>query len=525
MITGKNNIGFELSGEGKKTFSAVNPDNFTEIDNSFFSATADEVEQALAKSEVAFEQYRLTTGKDKADVLEKIADELLALGDVLVQRAVKETGLPEARIIGERGRTVGQLKMFAELVRDGSWIEATIDTGIPGREPLPKPDLRKLLVPIGPVVVFGASNFPLAFSTAGGDTASALAGGNTVIVKAHSSHPGTSELVASAIIEAARKTGMPDGVFSHLQDAGFSVGQQLVTASEVKAVTFTGSFKGGKALFDLANTRKEPIPFFAEMGSTNPIILLPGALKDNPSELAKMIAGSITLGSGQFCTNPGLLIGVDNTLLEPFKQCLGEEISAIASSTMLNKRILDNYEQKKSEAIRQNSVISLSNNSDDSENKGTPLVASVESEVFVTNPKLQEEVFGPYSLVVNCSDRTQLDHVVDQLKGQLTVTIMGTPEDLEEFGNQIEKLKNKAGRIIFNGVPTGVEVCPSMQHGGPFPATTDPRFTSVGTSAIRRFVRPLSFQGWPDHLLPAELQESNPLDIWRLYNNEWTKSN
>ncbi len=524
MITGKNYIGSRLSADGSNTFKAVNPVNFSETTDLFYPASQKEVDEALQKADSAFEQYRLISGNDKARFLDRIAEEILSLGDELVQKAVEESGLPEGRIVGERGRTVGQLKMFAELLREGSWLEASVDTALPDREPVPKPDLRKMLIPVGPVVVFGASNFPLAFSTAGGDTASALAAGNSVIVKAHNSHPGTSELVASAIIKAADETGMPDGVFSHLQDSGFIVGQQLVTAPQIKAVAFTGSFGGGMALLDLAASRKDPIPVFAEMGSINPVILLPGALKDNPQEIARACAGSITLGAGQFCTNPGLIIGVDEILTEPFKKYLGEEISAIAPSTMLNKGILSNYEQKKSEAISQSGVKTISKSPDSSDGSGSPLVAAVDANEFISNPRLHEEVFGPYSLVVNCNTPEQLNEVVEKLEGQLTVSVMGTTLDLDNFKDVIEKLKEKAGRIIFNGMPTGVEVCPSMHHGGPFPATIDSRFTSVGTSAIKRFVRPFTYQSWPDELLPAELQDSNPLGIWRNYNNQWTKT-
>jgi len=524
MINGKNIIGFEYSNEGSETFKAVNPALVTEIDGDFYSATEPEVARAVEKAVIAFDTYASLSGEKKANFLDQIGAEILDLGDELVQRAVQESGLPEARIVGERGRTVGQLNNFANLLREGSWVEASIDTAIPDRSPIPKPDLRKMLIPIGPVVVFGASNFPLAFSTAGGDTASVLAGGNPVIVKAHNSHPGASELVAEAIYKAAEKTGMPDGVFSHLQDKGYSVAQQLVTAEGVKAVAFTGSLRGGKALLELSAHRKVPIPVFAEMGSINPVIILPGALEKS-GDLATQYAGSITLGSGQFCTNPGLLVSVASDSLENFKTQLGNEIEKIVPTTMLNEGIYAHYQSLKENTIEQAGVKVLSKSSHNPGNtSGTPLVATVSGNDFISNPSLHEEVFGPFSLLVECSDQDQLERVASLIEGQLTITLMGTENDLINNKAVIKKLIHKTGRILFNGVPTGVEVCASMQHGGPFPASSDSRFTSVGTGAIKRFVRPMSYQNWPNDLLPLELQDKNPLGIWRLKDNNWNNS-
>ena len=523
MIHGKNFIGFELSSKGDETFTANDPAQSTQVEGEFYSATPREVNHVLEKASAAFVIYRNKSGKEKAEFLDKIADEILALGDILIQRAMIETGLPEGRITGERGRTIGQLRSFADLLREGSWVEASIDNADPDRSPIPKPDLRKMLVPIGPVVVFGASNFPLAYSTAGGDTASALAAGNPVIVKGHNSHPGTSELVANAIVDAAKKTDMPDGVFSHLNDIGFEVGKQLVSSSVVKAVGFTGSQKGGKALYDLAGQREEPIPVFAEMGSVNPVIILPGAL-DNVEVLAKQYAGSITLGSGQFCTNPGLMLGVESSKLDDFKNDLSNQIASVVPSTMLNEGIFNNYEAKKLSTIEQVGVEVISSSKESpAKSSGIPLVASVGGTEFLANPKLHEEVFGPFSLLVECENANQLEQIASSLDGQLTITIMGSEEDLRDNAKVIDQLTSKTGRIIFNGVPTGVEVCASMQHGGPYPATTDSRFTSVGSGAIKRFVRPVSFQNWPDNLLPEELQQGNPLNIWRLEDNNWQR--
>lgn len=517
MITGNNHIGSKRSGSGS-SFQVANPATGDLLPGDFKSASFEEIEQAVTKASAAFETYRQCSGKQKAAFLRGIADEILELGSVLVDRAVLESGLPEGRIIGERGRTMGQLNMFADLLEEGSWVEATVDTAIPDRAPVPKPDIRKMLVPVGPVVVFGASNFPLAFSTAGGDTASALASGCPVVVKAHPSHAGTSELVSSAIIAAAAKTGMPDGVFSHLFDPGFEVGVNLVKNPKVKSVAFTGSLQGGKALFDLASSREEPIPVFAEMGSINPVIVLPGALRNE--SLAAQYAGSITLGSGQFCTNPGLLIGLQSEEFQSFKAKLGEEISKIAPATMLNSGIEANYERKRKEVVSQQGVHTLSGDNDVAPN--SPLVAEVGGQEFLKNPRLHEEVFGPFSLIVEVNTPEELEQILEKIEGQLTATVMGDDQDLETFRSPIEQLKNKVGRIIFNGVPTGVEVCTSMQHGGPYPATTDSRFTSVGTGAIRRFVRPLSYQNWPQAQLPEELQDGNPLGIMRIVDGNYT---
>ena len=525
IITGKNNIGFGLTGDTNDTFHAINPATGQQLDGKFYSATTSDIDNAVKLASQAFEIYKGIDKDKKADFLEKIADEIMALGDALIERAMLESGLPQARLTGERGRTVNQLKMFAALVREGTWVEAAIDTAIPDRSPVPKPDLRKMMVPLGTVVVFGASNFPLAYSTAGGDTASALAGGNPVIVKAHNSHPGTSELIALAIINAAISSGMPEGIFSHVQDSGFHAGNQLVSHPGVKAVGFTGSFSGGKALYSLAQKRKTPIPVFAEMGSVNPVFLLPGAMDANPEKMAEQYAGSITLGAGQFCTNPGLLIGLNSEALQHFADALGNAISDTKASVMLNKGMFDNYRNRKSQMLEQNGIETITDTQDDNSdiNAGNPVVAAVKASDFIANPTLHEEVFGPYSLLVRCNDRDELTKVVANMPGQLTVTVMATERDLREYSGLIHLLREKAGRLILNGVPTGVEVCPSMQHGGPYPATTDVRFTSVGTAAIKRFVRPLSFQNWPETLLPPELHNDNPMDIWRLVNGSYTK--
>lgn len=484
----------------------------------------EEVNHALQQAHVAFLSYKNFTGKQKAAFLRAIADEIEALGTELVSMVMHETNLPEARVINERGRTTGHCRMFADLVEEGSWVEARVDTALPDRMPAPKPDMRKMLVPIGPVVVFGAANFPLAYSTAGGDTASALAAGCPVIVKAHPAHIGTSKLVAAAIEKAAAKTGMPQGVFQHVQGAGFEIGQALVKHPFTKAVGFTGSLAGGKALFDLANQRAEPIPVFAEMSSINPVILLPETLSRDAVKTASLLAGSITLGVGQFCTNPGLIIAIDDAALTSFTNALVGEIQKVLPGTMLNQGIADNYARRLAQTLAQKGV-TVEGQSSVSGNitQGTPLVASVAAETFLANPTLGEEVFGPFSLIIKCKDINELHKVINKGHGQLTSSIIGNEAEISKHKVLINMLIEKAGRLILNGVPTGVEVCPAQMHGGPYPATTDSRFTAVGTDAIKRFVRPVAFQNFPESLLPGELKTENPLGIWRLFNNELKK--
>ena len=525
MITGKNYLGNQLSNKGTKTYKTFNPLLNIENDVIYYEATSEEIDQAVSLASQAFSEFRITSGVKKAAFLNAIADEILLLDEELVQTYCSETGLPEGRAKGERGRTIGQLRAFAELVQEGSWVEATIDTAIPDRTPIPKPDLRKMLMPLGPVVVFGASNFPLAYSTAGGDTAAAFAAGCPVIVKSHPMHAGTGELVASAIKRAAENTGMPNGVFSNLNSSGIEVGVQLVQHPKVKAVGFTGSIRGGRSLFDLASQRKEPIPVFAEMGSVNPVIILPEALKKRGADLAKTYAGSITLGTGQFCTNPGLLLGIKSEGLTNFIQHLSEEILKIEPSCMLHPNIIGAYENNRQKVISQEGLTVVADyNSDVQTNYARQTVTTVEGKTFLENTTLHQEVFGPFSMVVQCENAEQLKVVVSKLEGQLTGTLIADDHEASRFAEIIDALQNRVGRIIFNGVPTGVEVCPSMQHGGPYPASTDSRFTAVGIHSIKRWVRPFSYQDWPNNLLPNELKNENPLGISRLVNNMETSN-
>ena len=475
-----------------------------------------EINEIMSASWKAFHVYRKLSLKQRAGFMRAIAKELESAGDELIQTAMQETNLPEARLRGERGRTIYQLESYADACERGDWLEARIDHANPGKTP-PKPDIRKMLVPIGPVVVFGASNFPFAYSTAGGDTATAFAAGCPVIVKAHPAHPQTSHLAAQAIFRAAEKTGMPAGIFAHVTGMSFEVGKALVTHTNCKAVGFTGSYAGGKQLFDWANQRPEPIPVFAEMGSVNPIFLLPEKLAAAAGEVATQCAGSITLGVGQFCTNPGLIIGIDGTDLQQFIHDLGKAIQQTMPGMMLHQGIADNFANKREEALMQENVHLVAESAQSGEDRctGLPTVATVDGKTFLANPLLHKEVFGPYSLVVRCADAAEMLEVTLHLEGQLTATLMATTADMLSNEELVEAVKNICGRFVMNGVPTGVEVCLSMQHGGPFPASTDSRFGSVGADAIKRFARPLSFQNWPDELLPEELKEANPLGIGR----------
>ena len=521
MITGKNYIGNSLSAEGGKTYKTFNPKLNIETEWTFHEATTDEIDAAAALASEAFEAYKVVPDSGKATFLRAIAQEIEALGDALIHTYVKESGLPEGRARGERGRTMGQLNAFANLLDEGSWVEATIDTELPDREPMPRVDIRKMLFPIGPIVVFGSSNFPFAFSTAGGDTASALAAGCPVIVKSHPMHAGTGELVSSAIIKAAEKTGMPNGVFSNLNSSGIEVGQQLVMHPHIKGVGFTGSIKGGTALYRLANERDEPIPVFAEMGSINPVVALPSALSEKGVQWARQYAGSIMLGAGQFCTNPGLILGIKSTSLENFVESLGTEIEKLEPGCMLHPNIHHAYESGKVELSSQSGVnIVAEHGNEVAPNHAQQRVLVVDGQDFLKNPKLHQEVFGPFSLVVRCSNEDELTRILKQLEGQLTGTILGNAKEVKRFGKVVDALQGRVGRIIFNGVPTGVEVCAAMHHGGPFPASTDSRFTSVGTSAIRRWVRPVTFQNWPQESLPNALKNDNPLGIFRIVNDK-----
>jgi NAD-dependent aldehyde dehydrogenases len=506
MITGKNCIAGEFIAKGKVEFRTINPKLNMENPTVFVEATKEEVGEAVTKAWEAFKVFRKMSGAKRADFLNAIADEILALDKELVEMYMLESGLPEGRAVGERGRTVFQLRSFAELVTTEDWRENTFDAAQPDRKPLPKDDIRKTMIPLGPVAVFGASNFPLAYSTAGGDTASALAAGCPVILKSHPMHAGTSELVASAIVKAAEKTGMPKGVFSSI-NGGIQAGVDLVSHPKVKAVGFTGSIAGGRALFDLASKREEPIPVFAEMGSINPVIITPNALANRASEIAKTYAGSITLGTGQFCTNPGLLLTVKGDHTQNFIEELAKETIALDPQCMLHPNIKNGYDKKGENVTSQSGVTVVGKVQGTLEpNYAASVVATVSGTDFLANPKLHQEVFGPFSMVVQCKNEEELFQIIEGLEGQLTGTLIAEKNDDMDLLGLVEVLQNRVGRIIYNGVPTGVEVCPSMQHGGPYPASTDSRFTAVGVHAIKRWVRPVSYQSFPQELLPEHLK-------------------
>jgi 2,5-dioxopentanoate dehydrogenase len=518
-IKGKNLIGFDESSEGLAGIQAINPASGEPIGPLFFKTTASELDLAVLKAHKAFAIYRKKSGSEKATFLEQIALEIENLGEVLTDRYTAESGLPLGRAQGERGRTVGQLRLFAQLLKEGSWVGATIDTALPDRQPLPRPDLRAMQISLGPVGVFGASNFPLAFSVAGGDTASALAAGCPVVFKGHPSHLGTSELIGRAILEAAKKTNMPDGVFSLVFDDTPEIGQALVKNPLIKAIGFTGSFRGGKAIFDTAAARPEPIPVYAEMGSINPVFILPNTLNEKGEAIAQNYINSVTLGVGQFCTNPGLLVIPKN---ENFVKTVEAKTHDAVGGIMLNKSIQTVYHKGIEDFQKYAKVVSFGKKPD-GYTAAEPVIFHADYQTYKDQKILHEEVFGPSSLIVEANTKEELHQLAHDLDGHLTASVFGSEEELLEYSDLLSLLEQKVGRLIINGFPTGVEVAHAMVHGGPFPATTDSRSTSVGSMAITRFTRPVCYQDMPNALLPTELQDQNPLGILRKVNGEWIK--
>ncbi len=513
-LTGTSIIGFSEGSETAKTFNAFNPANGEAVQPKFYSATNDELNHAVELADKARIKYGKVSGKDKAKLLRQIADNIEALGDDLIERATLETGLPNGRFQGERGRTVSQLRLFADYVEEGSWVDARIDLAQPQREPLPKPDVRSMLRPIGAVAIFCASNFPLAFSVAGGDTVSALAAGCPVVVNAHNAHPGTAELVGTAIRDAVKTCNLPEGVFSLLFSNDYEIGQNLVKHPKIKAVGFTGSRKGGLALMEIAAKRKVPIPVYAEMSSVNPTFILPSALEKDYATIAKGLFGSFTLGVGQFCTKPGIVVLPESNQLQNFADFVKELTMESSSSPLLTSGIKDAY-QKGIEERNENTASASSEN----ETRGfevDPTVFQTNAEHFLNDESLSDEIFGPTTLLVKSDSSTELLEIANKMEGQLTATIFGDEKDLQEYAHLIDVLETKVGRLIFNSFPTGVEVCHSMVHGGVFPATSDSRSTSVGTRAIERFARLVCYQDFPQGCLPDELKDENPLEIWRM---------
>jgi len=506
--------GARVTGAGTP-WHAVAATSGAAIEPAFVSATAEQAKRACQLAEEAFDAYRETALTARAEFLEAIARNILDLGDDLVTRCMEETGLPRPRIEGERGRTVGQLRMFADVVRRGSFLGARIDPAQPERKPLPRPDLRLRQVAVGPVVVFGASNFPLAFSVAGGATATALAAGCPVIVKAHPAHPGTSALVGGAIQRAVAECGLPAGVFALLFDDGIAIGQQLAADPRVAAIGFTGSRRGGTALIRTAAERAVPISVYAEMSSINPVVLFPAALASRGAEIGRAFIASLTLGSGQFCTNPGLVLAVDGPGLDAFLAAAAEALPGVAAATMLTPGIHKAYCVGVAALEANPAVTRVAQGQPGSAHQGQPALFATTGAAFLSDNRLADEVFGAASLVVRCADAAELHAVLAALEGQLTAALHMDEADHGQARALLPLLERRVGRILVNGFGTGVEVGHAMVHGGPYPATSDGRTTSVGSLAIDRFLRPVSYQDLPDALLPAALVEANPLGVPR----------
>jgi|HubBroStandDraft_1064217.scaffolds.fasta_scaffold06115_5 alpha-ketoglutaric semialdehyde dehydrogenase len=529
-LTGRSLIGFREgadAGEGVSAY-ATNPATGERLQPEFISATAEEVDLAVRLAAEAFEVYQRVSGRDRGAFLRAIASKIESIAGHVIERAALETALPQARLQGETARTCAQLRLFAQVVEEGSWVQARIDHGDPDRKPAPKPDIRSMLRPLGPVVVFGASNFPLAFSVAGGDTASALAGGNTVVFKAHPAHPGTSELVGRAVRGSVRECGLPEGVFSLLFDGGTRVGTELIKHPLVRAGGFTGSRGAGRVLMDLSAARPEPIPFYAEMSSTNPVFILPGALQERGESIAAGLHASFTLGAGQFCTKPGMVFLPHGSDSAAFAWRLQQLVGDSAPFHLLTKTIHASYDsaiagRKRDESVR---LVAEGPAAADTGFAVSSALFEMDAASFLGSDlgsDLDGEIFGPTTLLVRHSSRDQVLAIARGLEGHLTATIHGTEQDLREFADLIAILENKVGRLVFNGFPTGVEVTHAMVHGGPYPSTSDGRSTSVGSQAIFRFARPVCYQGFPDSALTDALKDGNPLGIWRMVDGEMSR--
>ena len=524
QLTGRSIIGSREGAEASELFYGINPVNGQRLQPGFSPATAAEVDLSAQLASEAFASYGRTSPQTRAAFLRAIAANLESIADELIDRVHNETALPKPRLQGETARTCHQLRLFAEVAEEGSWVGARIDRADPARKPAPKPDIRSMLRPLGPVAVFGASNFPLAFSVAGGDTVSALAAGNPVIVKAHPAHPGTSELVGRAIRASIRTSNLPEGVFSLLFDGGTQVGGALVTHPRVKAVGFTGSRHAGRALMDLAASRPEPIPFFGEMSSTNPVFVLPGALRERGEAIVTGLHGSFTLGAGQFCTKPGMVFLPQGAESQAFTQKLQKLVKESPDYHLLTAGIRSSYRSTVASRKAQGSVKSTTERTTAGSDLSVGAVLfETDASSFLSNSGLDGEIFGPTTMLVQHSNREELFIIAHTLGGHLTATIHGTGQDLHDYADLIAILENKVGRLIFNGFPTGVEVTDAMVHGGPYPATSDGRSTSVGSLSILRFARPVCYQGFPDEVLPAELKDPNPLGIWRMIDGRMTR--
>ncbi|OTG65675.1 aldehyde dehydrogenase (NADP(+)) [Acinetobacter sp. ANC 4470] len=522
MSIGQNFIAGQRSALGHEILHSVNATTGEALAYEFHQATEQEVNQACEVASQAFKRYRHTSPEQRAQFLEAIADELDALGQDFLEIVSQETALPIARLQGERGRTSGQMRLFAKVLRRGDFLGARIDTALPDRQPMPRVDLRQIKIGVGPIAVFGASNFPLAFSTAGGDTASALAAGCPVVVKAHSGHMATADLVAQAIERAVKKTNMPKGVFNMVYGNG--VGATLVKHPLIQAVGFTGSLKGGRALCDMAAARPQPIPVFAEMSSINPMLILPAALKSRGTQIAQELADSVVMGCGQFCTSPGLIIGIKSPEYSQMIETLTDIINAKPAQTMLNAGTLKSYSSGLEHLTVHQGIQHLAGQVQQG-NQAQPQLFKADVQLLLAADQLlQEEIFGPTTIVIEVEDKAQLIQAISSMNGQLTASLIADEADLAEFAAVVPILEEKAGRLLLNGYPTGVEVCDAMVHGGPYPATSDARGTSVGTLAIERYLRPVCYQNYPQSLLPEALRDENPLNLLRLINGEMTRN-
>ena len=501
MINGKSLVAGEWLGNSD-TFQ--NAPNAGEADT-FSKGTPEMVDRACKAAEEAFWSFGYSAASERAEFLRAVADEIDALGDEITEIGVKETGLPEARLQGERGRTVGQLRLFADHIETGDYLDRRHDVALPDRAPLPRPDIRMMQRPVGPVGVFGASNFPLAFSSAGGDTAAALAAGCPVVVKGHPAHPGVSDLISQAFEAAIKKTGVHAGVFSQVQDGGFAVGEALVKHPLIRAIGFTGSLRAGRALFDMCAARPEPIPFFGELGSTNPMFVMPAALANRGAAIAEGWAGSLTMGAGQFCTNPGIAVVIDGPEVEPFVEAATTALKDVAAQTMLTDGIAEAY-RAGSDAVQNAGATETLVASPCEGRNAMPHLHATTAEAWMADPTLQDEVFGPLGIVVRAKDLNEARSLAASLHGQLTCTLHVDDADASDAQALLPVLERKAGRVLANGFPTGVEVSEAMVHGGPYPASTNFGATSVGTMSIRRFLRPVCYQNMPEALLPSEIK-------------------
>jgi 2,5-dioxopentanoate dehydrogenase len=524
-LAGRSLIGFREGNSSGEPLYASDPTTGQHLDPGFITATPEEVDLAVRLASKAFVAYSRTSGRDRGEFLRRIATKIESIAAEIIVRAGRETALPQARLQGETARTCAQLRLFAQVAEEGSWVAARIDRADPDRKPAPRPDIRSMLRPLGPVVVFGASNFPLAFSVAGGDTASALAGGNPVIVKAHAAHPGTSELVGQMVREAVRECGMPEGIFSMLFGSGAQIGTALMKHPLVKAGGFTGSRAAGRILMDVAAARPEPIPFYAEMSSTNPVFILPGALRERGESIAAGLHTSFTLGAGQFCTKPGIVFLAQCIEADSFTDKLRQLVAGSTPFHLLTRSIHSSYDSALAVRKADPAVTLVAEAPRGDAQSGfavTSALFETDAAAFLGSD-LDAEIFGPTTLLVRHSRRDQLLEIARSLEGHLTATIHGTEQDLRDFADLVAILENKVGRLVFNGFPTGVEVSHAMVHGGPYPSTSDGRSTSVGTRAIFRFTRPVCYQGFPDAALPEELKDSNPLGIWRMVDGQMTR--